>query len=258
MSETVIIQCDQGSFEWYQARAGAITASMFSVAREKVGGLDQRQAQFVDLVRQGAERKEAAKMAGYKSAPSADRIERAIAGEKVGEPSNAALDYAFRLAVERISGEPLDEGFQTWQMRRGNELEPAARSLHALLHGLTIERAGLVKTADGKFGASADGLIGKDGGSEYKCFVSPEKLRTILMDGDISTVRDQVQGCLWLTGREWWHFALYCPALEPCGKELIVHHVKRDNEYIAALEADLLEFDALVESYVARLREGSA
>ena len=32
-----IYHCDQGSPEWHQARAGVITASMFKVARQKVG-----------------------------------------------------------------------------------------------------------------------------------------------------------------------------------------------------------------------------
>ncbi|AOE60405.1 hypothetical protein QZH45_14320 [Pseudomonas corrugata] len=37
------------------------------------------------------------------------------------------MTYAFELAVERIGGAPLDGGFETWQMRRGHELEPEAR-----------------------------------------------------------------------------------------------------------------------------------
>ena len=170
-------------------------------------------------------------------------------GKDKGGYKSAALDYAFRLAVERISGTPLDDGFETYQMRRGHELEPDARRWHAFRTGLEIQKAGFVATEDGKFGASADGLIGDDGGSEYKCLVSPERLRKILFDGDLSEFDDQMQGGLWLTGRTWWHFVLYCPALEPCGREGHIVEVKRDDDYIESMEADLIAFDAKVEEY---------
>lgn len=184
----------------------------------------------------------------------ADARSRLKSGKEKGQPTTKARDYAFRLAIERISRDPLDEGFQTYQMRRGNDLEPEARELHAFRHNLDIEHAGFVLTADGRFGCSADGLIGDDGGSEYKCFVSPEKLRPILLEHDTSTVVDQVQGCLWITGRQWWHFALYCPALESIGRELTVIEMQRDDDYIEALESDLVEFDRLVNEYEAVLR----
>ncbi len=167
-------------------------------------------------------------------------------GKNAGQFTEAAKDYAFRLAIERISGKPLDEGFETWQMKRGHELEPAARMAHEIQTGLSIMRAGFVLTDDRLFGASADGLIDDDGGSEYKCLVSPEKLRDILIDGDFSDYLDQVQGCMYVTDRKYWEFCLYCPALEPIGKELWRKRVERDEEYIEALEADLVEFAALV------------
>ena len=84
-------------------------------------------------------------------------------GPSKGEFAAAAGDYAFRLAVERISGQPLDEGFETWAMRRGHELEPAARLEHELAIGVVVQPAGFVTTDDNLFGASADGLIGEDG-----------------------------------------------------------------------------------------------
>ena len=43
-------------------------------------------------------------------------------GKNAGGFKEDAKDYAFRLAIERISGKPLDEGFETWQMKRGHEL----------------------------------------------------------------------------------------------------------------------------------------
>lgn len=205
-----VVICEQGSEEWHQARAGVITASNFKLTRAS---------------------------AKLKSGPNK------------GDYNEAAKNYAFRLAIERISGKALDEGFETWQMRRGHDLEPAARAAHEEHAGVVVQRAGFVMTDDGLFGGSADGLIGSDGGAEYKCLVSPEGLRDVLLSGDLSDFTDQIQGCLWVTGRKWWHFALYCPALESIGKHLYYREIHRDDDYIEAMEQDLVAFNRLVERY---------
>lgn len=256
-----IINCEQGSDEWHQARAGVITASMFKVARQRVSGLTELQQKFVDAIRAGESDVAAAETAGYKSKPKrTETMERAIMGLPIGDHSEAAKNYAFRLAVERISGLPLDEGFSTWQMRRGNDLEPAARRRHEEEAGVIVERVGFITTMDGVFGASADGLIGEDKGSEYKCLVSPDGLREVLLNNDISEFIDQVQGCMWITGRKAWHFGLYCPALSPVGADFTWREVARDDDYIEALEQDLLQFRALANQYHSKLKllSGSA
>lgn len=211
--------CPQGSEEWKAARCGAITASMFHLTRSSA---------------------------------------RLKTGVNKGNYNEAAKNYAFRLAVERISCVPLDEGFETWQMRRGHELEPAARQEHETQTGLIVVPAGFLSTDDGWFGASADGLIDDDGGAEYKCLVSPEGLRDVLLDDDLSEFADQIQGCMWIAGRSWWHFALYCPALASIGKQLYWREVRRDDDYIAELEKDLIEFNRLVMKYRYKLESVQA
>jgi hypothetical protein len=183
-------------------------------------------------------------------------MDKLKSGKEKGGYKKAALDYAFRLAVERISGEPLDEGFETWAMRRGNELEPQARAAHAFQRDLDIDPCGFIKTEDGIFGASADGLIGKDGGAEYKCLIDPARIRSIIIERDISEFLPQVQGGMWITGRKWWHFCLYCPALGSIGKALTVFEVERDDDYVEALELELVEFNRLVEQYMAAIISG--
>lgn len=251
-----IIECEQGSEAWHQARAGVITASMFRVARERVGGLTEQQQKYVDAIRAGNPPDVAQAMAEYKSKPKpTETVQRAIAGLPIGDFSDAAKNYAFRVAVERIAGKPLDEGFETWAMKRGHELEPAARAAHELVSGEVVFRAGFVVTDDGVFGASADGLISDDAGAEYKCLVSPEGLRDVIMDDDISKYTDQVQGCLWITGRQRWHYAMFCPALEVVGKHLYWRVIERDEAYIEAMESDLIEFMRLVDRYESTLRK---
>lgn len=250
----IVIECEQGGTIWHGLRAGRPTASMFEVARSRVGGLTAQQRLYVDAILAGKSEAAARDAAGYKAAPKSETVAKALDGEAVGKPSDAALNYAFNLAVERVSGEPLDGGFQTWQMRRGNELEPDARMEHEIQTGLIVQRAGFVTTDDGAFGASADGLIGEDGVSEYKCFLAPEKLRAFWIDNDASGIKDQVQGVLWITGRKFAHIGMYCPALEKVGKQLWLQEFKRDEDYIEQLEADLWQFKLLVDNFEAKLR----
>jgi len=215
----LIVNCKQGDEVWHKSRCGVITASNFNLIRAS---------------------------------------ERLKSGANKGDYNEKAKNYAFRLAIERISGQPLDEGFETWAMKRGHDMEEAARIEHEAMAGLLVDLAGFVLTDDGKYGASADGLIDDDGGCEYKCLVSPERIRKVLLNNDISEFMDQIQGCMWLCGRSWWHFCLYCPALEPIGKQLWMKHVKRDDDYIEALEQDLIEFEKLVSQNEQILRMGKA
>lgn len=71
---------------------------------------------------------------------------------------------------------------------------------------------------------------------------------------DAASVTDQVQGGAWITGRGLWHFGLYCPALAPVGKQLWSHIYERDDDYIEAMELDLIEFKGLVDDYERKLR----
>jgi hypothetical protein len=215
-----IINCAQGSPEWHGARAGAITASMFWLTRES------------------------------------EKLKR---GPNEGDYKAAALDYAFKLAIERISGQPLqDDQFETYAMRRGHELEPEARAEHEVMAGVLVERAGFVTTDDGLFGASVDGLLGDKGACEYKCFVSPEKLRTILLTGDLSDCMDQMQGGIWITGVDYFHFGLYCPALRCVGQQFTLEVVQRDDDFIYKLEQDLIAFNRVVVDFEAQLRARAA
>lgn len=251
----IVHEVAQGSMEWHQARAGVITASMFGEVMKVTGGLTEQQQVYVDARKSGKTESEAKEVAGYKAKPTTDKIQAALDGERVGDWTEVAKSYAFRLAVERISGEPLDEGHETWAMRRGKELEPAARATHALLHNVTVEKAGFVATEDGKFGASADGFIDEDGGSEYKCLIAPEPLRTIIVDRNIDEYLPQCQGGMWITGRNYWHFCVYCPALAAAKKDLIMFPVRRDDSYIDAMEQTLVRFDKVVEDYKAKIMQ---
>lgn len=246
----------QGSSEWFLARAGVISGSHFTDVRKVSGGLTTQQQIFVGAMRSGKTELEAAELAGYKTTPKrTEKITKALDGEMVGDFTQSAYDYAFKLAIERIAGKSIEDGFQNAYMRRGNELEPEARMLHEQRIMMPVDQIGFVTTDCGRFGASADGFIGDDGGAEYKCFLAPEKVRSFWVDYDPFMVMDQVQGGMWITGRQYWDIGMYCPELEPAGKELWLKRVYRDDNYIESLEEDLFRFEKVVTDYEKKLRE---
>lgn len=242
-----LIECQQGTPEWFKARAGVITASMFSTARKKTGLLNEQQTKFVEAVNDGYADKEAAKMAGYKAIPRSDIIERALAGEKIGDWSQESKDYAFRLAIERISGEPLDEGYQSWQMQRGQEQEPIGRMEYESITGNMVLESGICLTDDGCFGYSTDGFVELDGSVEIKSLVGAASIASVWIYQNIACYIDQMQGGLWITGRRWIDFVAYTPQLCSIGKSLYCKRIYRDEEYIEQMETDLIEFKLMVD-----------
>src|SRR5690554_3338736 len=135
-----LIECEQGTEEWFRARAGVITASRFRDA--------------VDTL-------------------------------KNGQPTAKSISYAAQVAIERISRMPSDEGFTTWQMKRGTNLEPQARMEYEVQTGNLASESGVALTEDGIFGYSTDGFVGDDGLVEIKCPASPEKILSIWSTGDL-------------------------------------------------------------------------
>jgi len=206
----IFIECEQGTPEWLQARAGAITGSNF---RDAVSTL------------------------------------------KSGTMTAKAIEYAARVAIERVSGQPADEGFVSWQMRRGTELEPEARMAYEAKTGQLAEEAGVAKTEDGKFGYSTDGLVGDVGLIEIKCVVSPIGVIQMWESADMSEYQHQMQGGMWITGRQWCDFVMYCPQLKSVGKEIFYRRVKRDDDFISAMELQLLAFEKKVSEFETILRK---
>lgn len=219
---TILINEPQGSQAWLDARSGVITASRFSDARA--------------------------------------RLTRAGKNGKAGDPAAKAIEYAWQVALERIAGEPVSPAFETWQMRRGTELEPEARMTYEAATGLLASEKGLILTDDRAFGYSSDGQVGDDGLIEIKCPANCQKIGDTWSDPDNAGAEyiDQIQGGLWITGRQWCDFIMYCPWLEPVGKELFRRRIERDEAYIASLEADLFEFRRLVDRYETMLRADAA
>lgn len=168
---------------------------------------------------------------------------------KGGQPSKACLGYAMDVARERIGGSAPSK-FQNAAMRTGTEQEPFARAMYEARTGHMVDEAGFYLSDDAVFGLSPDGLIDDDGVLEIKTMVSSDTLFTAVADGDVSAYMDQCHGYLWLLGRKWVDLVLWVPDLS----HMAIHRIDRDEDYIEAMETDLMAFSRLVTQYENTLR----
>jgi hypothetical protein len=74
----------------------------------------------------------------------------------------------------------------------------------------------------------------------------------------MSEYMHQIQGGLWITGRRWADFVMYCPQLEAIGKQIYYRRVQRDESFIEQLERDLVDFERLVSDTEMMLRAKAA
>ena len=169
---------------------------------------------------------------------------------KSGAPSGKQIAYACQVALERVSGAPADMTFENWQMREGHVQEPIARAAYERRTGNLVDEVGAFATDDDLFLYSPDGLIDGDGLLEVKTLFSPERIMTIVGNGDVSDFIDQCMFGLWLTGRQWIDLVVWVPSLE----HLTIKRIDRDEDYIEAMETDLMAFSRLVTQYETTLR----
>jgi hypothetical protein len=199
-----IIECEQGTPEWLQARLGVPSASSYS-----------------KLV------------------------------TTTGKSSAQAEAYINQLVAERITGEPTIFHV-TEPMTRGIELEPEARFRYEMETGNLVIQVGFLMHDTLQAGASPDGLVGENGGLEIKC-PSAHTHVEYLRDGDLPIKYfQQVQGCLWISGRDWWDFMSYHPKMEP-----LIVRVFRDEEFIKALECAVIDAVKVIELLTIKFRSNT-
>jgi hypothetical protein len=228
-----IIECEQGSAAWFEARRGIPTASEFStvMSEGKDGTLP---VAIIDAM--------------VASGCTATQLAAAVKAARArgASPSQMRLKYLRTLAGEIIRGTPEDEGYSNAAMERGKALEAEARETYAFANGVEPQLVGFIR--NGRAGASPDSLIGEDGGLEIKTALAHIQFDRLQKNELPSEHRAQVQGNLWITGRRWWDFVSYSPGLLP-----LIVRVERDEAYIAqlakAVDAFNAEIDHLLSAY---------
>lgn len=175
---------------------------------------------------------------------------------KTGTEGAKRRNYRAKLTVERIINEPVS-GFVNAAMEWGTAQESQARMAYEARTGAMIEEVGFIHHPTLKWvGGSPDGLIGKDGMIECKCPFEPAVHVSVLLTKECEHL-PQIQGLLWITGRQWCDYVSYDPRM-PAGLEIYVQRVMRDDKFIADLTTAVIAFLAEVETQHKALLEIAA
>lgn len=152
--------------------------------------------------------------------------------------------YLLKLAGEAITGE-LSDSFGNAHTERGHAMEPEARNLYAFDRDVEPRIVGFMRR--GRVGASPDSLIGDDGLLEIKTKL-PHLQLDVLDKGKLPSEHvAQVQGQLWISGRDYCDFVSYWPKLP-----LFCVRVERDEKYIETLSQAVADFLGELDTYIQR------
>lgn len=218
---------EQRTEEWFDARAGRITASRMCDVMAFTAG-------------EGV----------WKSGPRKGQ-------PKVATPLKARTDYIHQLAAERLTNKPRKQ-VKAWALEWGKQMEPAAVAAYQAETGYIVTPSGFVTHPAYDFiGASPDFTVGDDGGGECKCPESSEVHLATLLNGLPSEHIEQIQGGLWVTHRKWWDFISFHPDFA-ADLRLYIQRVERDEDYIAKLAAACLSLEEEVQAIVSRLQQKAA
>ena len=172
---------------------------------------------------------------------------------KAGGAGKTRKSYMYQLAAEAITGERI-ETYTNEYMEWGTLTEPQARAMYELDSGNTVEEVSFIKLDDvNKIGCSPDGLIGDDGMLEIKCPKTTTQIETYL-SGKMPTGHNaQVQGQLWVSGRQWTDFVSFDPRIDGKSSYFCVR-VERDEKYIEELSHACFQFQVDLTSMIISLK----
>ena len=175
--------------------------------------------------------------------PSASCFSRLITA--TGKPSSSADGYINELIAERLTGQSEPFHVTEW-MERGTALEPEAREAYEFISGNDVIETGFILDTSLDFGCSPDGLVGDQGGLEIKC-PAPKTMVSYLRDPQVGVKKywQQIQGCMWITKRDWWDFFAYHPEMPH-----VLVRVERDEKYIAKLAEEVTKAVNVIKTEV--------
>ena len=183
---------------------------------------------------------------------TASRFKDVLAKLKNGNPAADRQRYLTELVVERLTGQPVP-AYENAAMRWGTEQEAAARAAYEQRTGVAVEEIGFVAHDTLQAGCSPDGLVDWDGLIEIKCPFNTGVHVETLLNGMPAEHAAQVQGQMWITGRQWCDFVSYDPRM-PVELQLHVQRIPRDPAFLTDLERQVTSFLAEVAQQVEALR----
>jgi hypothetical protein len=169
--------------------------------------------------------------------PTSSEFHKIITPKKL-ELSKQAPGLMYRLLAEWITGEQV-ENFESEYMIRGTELEDRAVLAYEMLTDTETSRGGFITTDDGMLGCSPDRLIGEVGDLEIKCPLIQTQVGYALTGEVGDDYMAQLQGRMFIHGREWVDIFSYHPRLS-----IPPLRIQRNEKFIAALQPVLASFVA--------------
>jgi len=154
-----------------------------------------------------------------------------------------AVTYMNTLITEAFTGVRPD--IEAPQLDWGNLHEPEARERYELMRFVKVKTTGHIDSDFEGVGGSPDGLVLQDGLIEIKCPYNPVVHLQRLEEKRVPTEYiAQIQGYLWLTGRQWCDYLDYDPRW-PLDKQVMICRIPRNADYIAILQERVLAFREL-------------
>ena len=183
---------------------------------------------------------------------TASRFKDVMARLKNGNPAADRQRYLTELVVERLTGQPVP-AYENAAMRWGAEQEAAARAAYEQRTRVAVEETGFIAHDVLMAGCSSDGLVDWDGLIEIKCPYNSAVHIETLLNGMPAEHMPQVQGQMWITGREWCDFVSFDPRM-PEPLQLYVQRIHADPKAIADLAFGVSAFLKEVGAQVEALR----
>jgi hypothetical protein len=168
-----------------------------------------------------------------------------LARIKTGEAA-ARRDLRVRLVVERLTGLPQSDGYQSPEMKWGTEHEAEACRMYEAVTGELVRPVGFLAHPELLAGCSPDGEVNDCTGIiEIKCPKSATHLRYLRARGVPSEHLDQIRHNLFITGAAWCDFVSYDPRFPPPLQLLV--------ERVTFSDADRKAYELLLRMFLAEV-----
>lgn len=162
---------------------------------------------------------------------------------EAGKLSGTAKSYMYEIIAEILTGLPTPE-VKSYSLDWGNENEPLAIAAYEQATGRRVQSCDFTPHPSIRYvGATPDGLIDDDGLLEAKCpYNSGKHAENVAENAFVKEYYAQVQGQLWVTGRDWCDLISYDPRVSDPALALHIVTLERDTTFINKLEAAVVAF----------------
>ena len=201
-------------------------------------------------IEQGTAEWHAQRRGRFTSSRFGDLMKNGKAAQSMGE---VCKSYILEIAYEIVTGESV--GFSgnaatDW----GTEHEEFAVLHYEGVKGTMVDPVGFCAHPTNAYaGGSPDGLVDNDGIIEVKCpYNGLNHAKNIVSNDFVQSYQWQVQGNLWVTGRQWCDMISFDPRFEGAKKIHIVR-VERSEQMIQQLEDRIDQAVVLLKEYLEKL-----